>query len=108
MGEPKDKLNVKYVQTDSGLKISNFGLKQQNIDEEYDSTDISFRFNVLNGGDDREISFLLQGIDFEGYEVFSTYVFADVMVGAEKSVTERLELVSLESFLQVVSWQIEG
>lgn len=108
MGEPKDKLNVKYVQTDSDLKISNFGLKQQNIDEEYDSTDISFRFDVLNGGNDREISFLLQGIDLDGYEVFSTYVFANVRVGTRKTVTERLELVSLESFHQVASWQIEG
>lgn len=108
MGEPKDKLSVKYVLTDSGLRICNFGLKQKNIDEEYDSIDISFKFDVFNGGDDPEISFLLQGIDADGYEVFSTYVFSNVRVDTVKTVTDRLELVSLESFLQVVAWQIEG
>lgn len=98
---------ITYIETDDCLTLTDFFLKKGKIDHEYDELTFSIKVDVENNTDDREISFKLQGVDEEGFEVDSFLVDGKVPIGDKVTVTQKMDMVDLSDFKQIVAWNLE-
>lgn len=86
------------------INVKDFAVKVLKIDED-DQLSFAVKIAVENLSDDELVYFTLQGIDDEGFEVYSLTLTGNVPIGETKILTTREDYVDASEYRQIVAWQ---
>jgi hypothetical protein len=62
---------------------------------------------VENDSDDEEVSIEIQGLDEDGFEIYSLYLSGIIPIGESKYLTTREDYAEPDLFHKIVKWQIK-
>jgi hypothetical protein len=88
--------------------VSNIATKVLKRDSDDESLTFSIKADVTNKTDDSEVYVRLQGLDSEGFEVYSVSLDGSIQRNATKTLTTKESYVDFSDFDQIVSWQFAG
>ena len=74
------------------------------VDED-DQLSFAVKIAVENLSDDESVYFTLQGVDDEGFEVYSLTLSGKIPIGETKILTTREDYVDVSEYKQIVAWQ---
>ena len=85
-----------YLVTDIAYKV---------IKEDEDGlVDVAIKATIENQSDDEDVMVELQGVDKEGFEVYSVYLDGHVPLGKSKVLTTK-ELIEKSIYQMIAHWQ---
>ena len=85
-----------YLVTDIAYKV---------IKEDEDGlVDVAIKATIENQSDDEDVMVELQGVDREGFEVYSVYLDGHVPLGKSKVLTTK-ELIEKSIYQMIAHWQ---
>ncbi len=85
------------------ITLTNIATRIVTSDE--DGLSFAIKAEVLNRSDDPDVYLEVQGVDAEGFVIYSVYLDGNVPVGTGKTLTTLEECVNLTVFEQIVTWQ---
>ncbi|MCD4769883.1 MAG: hypothetical protein K8R35_06935 [Bacteroidales bacterium] len=80
-------------------------VKTKVISEENEYVSFAIKALVENNSKDTEVMVELQGLDNEGFEIFSIFLKGSIEVGESKILTLKEDYVKKDIFDQIVQWQ---
>lgn len=88
--------------------VSNIATKVLKRDAEDETLSFSIKADVTNKTDDSDVCIELQGLDSEGFEIYSVYLEGKIQPNGTKTLTDKQEYVDFSDFDQIASWQFAG
>ncbi|MDP8263691.1 MAG: hypothetical protein P9M13_10385 [Candidatus Ancaeobacter aquaticus] len=87
------------------MKVSDIAVKVMPDDNDR----ISFAIKALvgNDSDDTEVLVELQGLDSDGFEVYTLLLEGEIPIGGSKVLTTKEDYIEKDLFDQIAEWQVK-